>query len=115
MIPTIRMKLSKKAKAEKLYKNKKYLWNSGIFIWKASSILSMVKKYMPDLYYSLEDTCALEGKAGYSLRLENEYSRFKPISIDYAIMEPVSKNERARIFCIKAGFDWVDIGSWSSI
>jgi len=30
-------------------------------------------------------------------------------------MEPVSKNERNKIFCIKAGFDWVDIGSWSSI
>ncbi|MCX5693346.1 MAG: sugar phosphate nucleotidyltransferase [Candidatus Omnitrophica bacterium] len=105
----------KKAKAEALYKNKKYLWNSGIFIWKTSSALSMMKKYMPDIYYSLEDISRLEGKAGYSLRLENEYSRFNPISIDYAIMEPVSKNERNKIFCIKADFDWVDIGSWSSI
>ena len=105
----------KKAKAEVLYKNKNYLWNSGIFVWKTGSILSMMKKYMPDLYYSLEDTCKFEGKTGYSIRLENEYSKHNPISIDYAIMEPVSKNERNWIFCIKAGFDWVDIGSWSSI
>ena len=105
----------KKAKAEALYKNKKYLWNSGIFIWKMSSVLSMMKKYSPDIYYSLEDVSRLEGKTGYSIRLENEYSKFNPISIDYAIMEPVSKNERNKIFCIKAGFDWVDIGSWSSI
>lgn len=105
----------KKAKAEAFYKNKKYLWNSGIFVWKTEVILSMMKKYMPDLYYSLEDTCGFEGKAGYAIRLENEYSKFKPISIDYAIMEPVSKNERNKIFCIKADFDWVDIGSWSSI
>src|SRR3990167_7241531 len=88
----------KKAKAEKLYKNKKYLWNSGIFIWKASSILSMVKKYMPDLYYSLEDICRFQGKTGYSIKLENEYAKLNPISIDYAIMEPVSRNERNRIF-----------------
>jgi mannose-1-phosphate guanylyltransferase len=105
----------KKAKAEALYKNKKYLWNSGIFIWKTSSVLSMMKKYMPDMYYSLDDISRLEGKAGYSIRLENEYSRLNPISIDYAIMEPVSKNERNKIFCIKSNFDWVDIGSWSSI
>lgn len=105
----------KKVKAEALYKNKNYLWNSGIFVWKADTILNMMKKYMPDLYYSLEDTCRLEGKAGYSIRLEEEYSKLNPISIDYAIMEPVSKNERNKIFCIKAGFDWVDIGSWSSI
>lgn len=105
----------KKAKAEALYKNKKYLWNSGIFIWKTSSVLSMMKKYSPDIYYSMEDVSRIEGKAGYSIRLENEYSKFNPISIDYAIMEPVSKNERNKIFCIKAGFDWVDIGSWSSI
>lgn len=105
----------KKAKAEIFYKNKNYLWNSGIFIWKTGSILSAMKKYMPDLYYSLEDVSRLEGKAGYSIRLEAEYCNLNPISIDYAIMEPVSKNEHDRIFCVKADFDWVDIGSWSSI
>ena len=105
----------KKSKAEALCKNKNYLWNSGIFVWKAGSVVGMMKKYMPSLYYSLEDTCRFEGKAGYSIRLADEYSKLNPISIDYAIMEPVSKNERNRVFCIKADFDWVDIGSWSSI
>jgi mannose-1-phosphate guanylyltransferase len=105
----------RKSKARLLYKNKHYLWNSGIFVWKVNGILGLMKKYMPDLYYSLEDICKAEGKAGYSIKLNNEYSMIKPISIDYAIMEPVSKNERGRIVCIKAGFDWVDIGSWSSL
>ncbi|MFA5388986.1 MAG: sugar phosphate nucleotidyltransferase [Candidatus Omnitrophota bacterium] len=105
----------KRARAEAFYRNKKYLWNSGIFIWKTSSILSAMKKYMPDVYYSLEDAVRFEGKSGYALMLENEYSRFKPISIDYAVMEPASKSERGRIFCVKSNFDWVDIGSWSSV
>jgi len=105
----------KKAKAEALYKNKKYLWNSGIFVWKTSSILSMMKKYMPNMYYGMEDISRFDRKTGYSIMLEKEYSCFNPISIDYAIMEPVSKNERDKIFCIKSDFDWVDIGSWSSI
>ncbi|MDP2921631.1 MAG: sugar phosphate nucleotidyltransferase [Candidatus Omnitrophota bacterium] len=105
----------KKAKAEALFKKKNYFWNSGIFIWKAGSILEMMKKYTPDLYYMLEDTVAVKGKAGYSIRLESEYSRITPISIDYAIMEPVSRNENKKVLCVKSGFDWVDIGSWSSI
>ena len=43
------------------------------------------------------------------------YVMFKPISIDYGLMEPITKNKTQRIFCIKGSFDWVDIGSWSSI
>lgn len=105
----------KKAKALILYKNKNYLWNSGIFIWKTASILSAFKKYMPVLYYSLEDIARLKGKAGYSMRLSKDYPQLKPVSIDYGIMESVSKNEHGKIVCIKAGFDWVDVGSWSSV
>jgi len=105
----------KKSKARILYKNKSYLWNSGIFVWKTSSILNLMKKYMPDIFYSFEDTVRVEGKSGYLIKLNKEYSLLKPISIDYAIMEPVSRNERAKILCVKAGFDWVDIGSWSSV
>jgi len=105
----------KKLKARILYKNKNYLWNSGIFVWKTSSVLNLMKKYMPNIYYSLEDTVKVEGKSGYSIKLNKEYSMLNPISIDYAIMEPVSRNEHRKILCIKAGFDWVDIGSWSSV
>ena len=105
----------KKIKAEALYKRKNYLWNSGIFVWKISSILGALKLYMPNLYYSLKDVCSLEGKVGYSIKLSNEYSQLKPVSIDYGIMEPLAENEPKKIFCIKAGFDWIDIGSWSSV
>lgn len=104
-----------KRKAELFYKNKSFLWNSGIFIWKTNSILAALKKCMPDLYYVLKDAVKLDGKKRYALKLSNEYARFKPISIDYGVMEPIAKSGTQKIFCIKARFDWVDIGSWSSI
>ena len=104
-----------KKKAEKFYKKKCYLWNSGIFVWKAESILSAFKKHMPSLYYSLKDAVRLQGKKGYSIKLANEYSRFKNISIDYGVMEPAAKNRTQKIFCVKGNFDWIDVGSWASV
>ena len=104
-----------KKKAEKFYKNKHYLWNSGIFIWQTGSILSAFKKHMPNLYYALKDAVKLQGKKGYSIKLANEYSRFKNVSIDYGVMEPAANTRSQKIFCVKGAFDWIDIGSWASV
>ncbi|MBU1062413.1 MAG: NTP transferase domain-containing protein [Candidatus Omnitrophica bacterium] len=105
----------KRIKAEKFYKRKNYLWNSGIFVWKVDSILAAIKRHTPHLYYCLKDVVGIEGKYGYSVKLSNEYSRLKRVSIDYGVMEPITKNRTQKIFCLKAEFDWVDIGSWSSL
>ena len=105
----------KKRKAESFYKQKAYLWNSGIFVWSTASILTVLKWHLPNLYYGLKDVVRLEGKKGYSVKLSSEYSRLKPLSIDYGVIEPTAKNKTHKIFCVKAGFDWVDIGSWSSV
>jgi mannose-1-phosphate guanylyltransferase len=105
----------KKEKAERFYRKKNYLWNSGIFVWKIDSILNAVKEFMPNLYYGLKDTLDYEGKKGYSIMLSNVYSKEEPISVDYGIMEKVVKDKGYKVFCVKAGFDWVDIGSWSSV
>ena len=105
----------KKAKAEKLVRQDDYLWNSGIFVWNSSSILNNVKRYLPDLYYTLKDVSAFDGKKGFSIKLESEYLKLKPVSIDYGVMEPATRTNHGKVFCVKAGFDWVDIGSWSSV
>lgn len=104
-----------KKKAEKFYRQKNFLWNSGIFVWHVDTILTELKRHLPNLYYSLKDTIKFEGGKGYFVKLSSEYARLKPISIDYGIMEPVAKNKRTKIHCIMARFDWVDIGSWSSV
>lgn len=102
-------------KAEKLCREGRCFWNSGIFVWRTDSILRAFKRYMPDLYYSLKDIVKMEQKRGFRETLTAAYSRLRPLSIDYGVIEPVAKNKTQRIFCVKAEFDWVDIGSWSSI
>ena len=104
-------------KAEKLCmcRQGECFWNSGIFVWKTDSILTAIKRHMPDLYYSLKDIVKLEQKRGFTERLKASYSGLRPLSIDYGVIEPVATNKTQQIFCVKAEFDWVDIGSWSSI
>ncbi|MFC1621500.1 mannose-1-phosphate guanylyltransferase, partial [Candidatus Omnitrophota bacterium] len=104
-----------KKKAEKFYKKSNFLWNSGIFVWKTDSILAALKRFMPDLYYTLKDAVIFEGKKGYAIKLASEYARLKPMSIDYGVMEPSARNRSQKICCVKGNFDWVDIGSWSSV
>jgi mannose-1-phosphate guanylyltransferase len=101
--------------AEKFYKQKNFLWNSGIFIWNTDVILTELKKYMPGLYYSIKDAIEIEGEKGYSIKLAGEYANIMPVSIDYGIMEPVARDKKHKICCLIAHFDWVDVGSWSSV
>lgn len=77
----------------------RYLWNSGMFIWKVSSILEEIERHLPRLY--------LLTKSG---KLNKIYRNAENISIDYGIME---KTDRAVV--IETGFSWDDVGSWSSL
>ncbi|MCQ9208428.1 MAG: sugar phosphate nucleotidyltransferase [Omnitrophica bacterium] len=98
----------KKAKA--YLRSKRYLWNSGIFVWKAETILKEIKKHLPDVYSGLQRIeQALEGRQ-YKSRLFKEYSKFKHISIDYGVMEKVRN-----IYTVAGNFSWQDIGSWEDI
>ncbi|MCM8901688.1 mannose-1-phosphate guanylyltransferase/mannose-6-phosphate isomerase [Caldicoprobacter algeriensis] len=87
-----------------------YLWNSGMFIWKTSSILSAMKKYMPDLYNSLERIREHIDSDDMEKVLYEEYSQLEGISIDYGIMEK-AKN----VYVVLGDFGWDDVGSWLAI
>ncbi|KMQ75507.1 mannose-1-phosphate guanylyltransferase/mannose-6-phosphate isomerase [Marinobacter subterrani] len=88
-----------------------YYWNSGMFMFRADSYLSELKKHSPDIY----DTCLL---AARSFSRDMAFTRIPPEifehcpddSIDYAVME---KTSRALLVPMDAG--WSDVGSWSTI
>ena len=77
--------------AKKMFKSGGYLWNSGIFLFSASSIISAFKEYSREVYLNVKQ--AIDGAVedlGF-LRLEkNSWGRCENISIDYAIMEKIS-------------------------
>ncbi len=96
--------------ARKYVAEQQYLWNSGIFIWRVSTILKNLKEYMPETFAGLQKIDAAIGTAEQDMVLEKEFQAFKSESIDYGIMEK-AKN----IYILAGSFGWDDAGSWLSI
>ncbi len=87
-----------------------YLWNAGIFIWKAKDILRAFQQYAPDIYEILEKGKGSYNQAGETAFIQTHYPTTRPVSIDYAIMEQ-AKN----VFTIPSDFGWSDLGTWASL
>lgn len=84
--------------ARKFVESGKYLWNTGLYFWKVSTILQKFKKLAPAVY-----NAAVTKK---------NYAASPKISIDYAVMEKVGKKS---VHVVPAEFGWNDIGNWAAL
>ena len=101
----------KSEKAKMLFLKKNYLWNSGIFLFKANTILSELEKYEFELLNYCKLALINSSKDLDFLRLsQNYFSNCLNISIDKAVME---KTNKASVIKLDAG--WRDIGNWQAI
>jgi len=90
-----------------------FFWNSGMFIWKADTILAEIGEFMPDLGKALSKisfTRDVWELSDLAQQIEAVYSSVSSVSIDYGIME---KTSRAQVVPVEMG--WSDVGSWSSL
>jgi mannose-1-phosphate guanylyltransferase len=87
-----------------------FYWNSGIFVWKAQTILDALKQYEPAMYGRLAVIAATIDTPQYQKTLETEFAEIQGKSIDYAVMEHARD-----VLVIEAPFDWDDVGSWQAI
>jgi mannose-1-phosphate guanylyltransferase len=97
-------------KAKEYLETEEYLWNSGMFVWKVSTILSNIQKFMPDMFYGLKEIKESIGKENQDFVLESVFSSFKSVSIDYGIMEKANN-----IYIMPGTFGWDDVGSWLAV
>jgi len=86
-----------------------FLWNAGIFVWSAESILAEIERRLPALAASLKVVESALGTSRLPTVLAEEYARLPRISIDYGVMEKAS-----RVLMVEAAFAWDDVGSWSA-
>ena len=101
----------KKEIAEELITDRRYLWNSGIFLFKSSTIINEFLKYAPEIIKLCKDSLKNSSKDLSFQRVNiNSFKLCPNISIDKAIME---KTTLGRVVLLDAG--WSDIGSWDSI
>ena len=97
--------------ASLLIKDNKYSWNSGMFLFKASSILNEIRKFNPDIVKNCEKCLEKSTRDLDFLRLEkNSFINCENISIDIAVFE---KTKKAFVMPLDCG--WDDIGSWESL
>ena len=97
-------------RAKQYVNSGEYLWNSGMFVWKASSILSNIEKYLPDMYSGLLKISESYGTETFDETLENVFPQLKSESIDFGVMERADD-----IYTIPGNFGWDDVGSWLAL
>src|SRR3989339_200636 len=96
--------------AEKYIESGEYLWNPAIFIWRVDYLLSLYAKYLPEMYSILMKIQESIGKKNEARILKQEFSKIKPISIDYGIME-----KEKEMLVVPGDFGWADIGHWRAV
>jgi mannose-1-phosphate guanylyltransferase len=96
------------ATAERFLDSGDFLWNSGMFIWRADSILAQMQTHLPDAYDAF---APLHQQHDFSDEAVQEaYQNSPRISIDYGVME------RARqVYLVPGSFGWSDVGDWRAV
>lgn len=96
--------------AQEFIASGEYLWNAGIFIWRASSILAAYRELASDIYAILDKGADLYNTSGEQAFIDEAYPGTPNISVDFAIMEKAQN-----VFTIPAEFGWSDLGTWASL
>jgi len=96
--------------AEQYLASGRFLWNSGMFMFRAGTLLAELEQSVPAIHAACERAVAGAARDGAFLRLGAEFLASPSDSIDYAVME---KTGRAAVVPLDAG--WSDVGSWSAL
>lgn len=95
--------------ARRYVASKRYLWNGGMFIWRASTLLENFAKYQPRMADQLARLAAAGGVRS-AKTFRRLFPQFEKISIDYALMEKIPD-----IRAVAADIGWNDVGSWAVV
>ncbi|MEX0977711.1 MAG: sugar phosphate nucleotidyltransferase, partial [Pirellulales bacterium] len=87
-----------------------FYWNSGIFVWKAATILRTLEERQPEMVGRLKTIVAAADTTTFDEVFAREFAAIRGISIDYAVMEHATD-----VAVIEAPFAWDDVGSWQAI
>lgn len=103
------------AQARRYVASGKYLWNAGMFFWRVSTFLENLRRFLPKTHAAVMELSKTIGTRGYESALRRIYPRLENISVDYAVMEPATRIQSARVSVIPAKVGWSDIGSWAAV
>jgi mannose-1-phosphate guanylyltransferase len=100
----------KREVAEEYVASGQYFWNSGIFVWKAQTILNALKEHAPPLFAALQKITAAWPTRDRDTVFQREYEGLTRVSIDLAVMEKAKE-----VLVVQAPFRWDDVGTWRAL
>lgn len=92
--------------------SEKYLWNSGMFVWRASALMDCIRRFCPDNYLGISEIADAWDTDQRAQTLKRIYPTLGKVSVDYAVMEPASRDHRTRVLAVPMPLKWLDVGSW---
>lgn len=98
------------ATAKDYLASKQYMWNSGMFAWKISTILGSMKTNLSEIYNHLMAIKDAIGTPDEEKVLNEQFESMPSESVDYGILE-----KESNIFVVPGDFGWDDVGSWLSV
>lgn len=96
--------------AKKFLESGDFVWNAGLFVWTAKSIISAFEKYDSDNALLFKEISNDYFTAKEKTKIQDAYAQAKNISIDYAILEKADN-----VWVVLGDFDWSDLGAWDSL
>lgn len=96
--------------AKDLIMTESYLWNSGMFVFRADVILREIQKYIPNMHKALMEIYKSIGNKNEEEVIKEQYKNIEGISIDFGVMQKTRK-----AYVIKGDFSWDDIGSFTAL
>ncbi len=104
-------------RAEEFIASGRYYWNSGMFLWRADTLVRALREHLSETAPYLEQIAAAYGTKKFAATFRRLYPKCENISVDYAVLEPRSaKGEHAsNLFCIPVDVGWNDLGSWAAL
>jgi mannose-1-phosphate guanylyltransferase len=96
--------------ARKYMSRNNYFWNSGLFLFRVTTIVNALRIYQPELSRIFEDLLPIYGTPQEQEAINDHFPECPSISIDYAVMEKADE-----IFVFPASFGWSDLGTWGSL
>lgn len=98
------------ATAEGFLRSGKFLWNSGMFVWRVSAIAAALRRHIPGLLEQMESLPFGAPSAEFCAALERVYTSIGAQSIDYGVMERAEN-----VVVLPAHFKWSDVGTWPAL
>jgi mannose-1-phosphate guanylyltransferase len=89
-----------------------FLWNSGMFVWKASVFLDCVQRYEPSVAQGAAKVAAAWGGQDFPSTIASTYPGLKKTSVDFGVMERASRDSAVTVAAVPMTLSWKDIGSW---